>query len=350
MLVGIYRTYDHNGKDLAFNVAYEKILSHNGIGFLRIQAEDPDFWEGIRDLDLFILRWNQVDTLRQLVQDILPIVEGEGINCFPDLNTCRHYDDKIKQYLLLQPRGFPMVKSHIFWDREKALEWVKAADYPLIFKLRGGAGSQNVIMLKNQGQARKLVKRMFGRGIYPEKFFHPGSVRVQHFDLKQELHHIGGNLYRRGRGIDVSPFWRIHKNYILFQDFIPDNTFDTRVTIIGERGFIFRRHTRSGDFRASGSGKIDYDLEKVDLRCMEIAFSISREMKFQSMAYDFLFTPENEPVFCEISYTFQARAIFNCPGYYDSDLNWHPGHFWPEYLHLVDALRLPDLRQPELDY
>ena len=95
---------------------------------------------------------------------------------------------------------------------------------------------------------------------------------------------------------------------------------------------------------------IDYDLEQIDLRCMEMAFKISRELKFQSMAYDFLFTPENEPVFCEISYTFQPRAIYDCPGYFDPDLNWHPGHFWPEYLHLVDALESADLQQPELDY
>jgi len=117
-----------------------------------------------------------------------------------------------------------------------------------------------------------------------------------------------------------------------------------------ERGFIFRRHARPGDFRASGSGMIDYDLEKVDLRCIEIAFEISRELKFQSMAYDFLFPPENEPVFCEISYTFQPRAIYDCPGYFDRSLQLNEGHFWPEYLHLVDALDLPELQQPELDY
>ncbi len=351
MKVGIYHTEDPNGEYLSCNVAYEKILAHNGIEFLRLRADYPDFWETIRGLDLFIIRWKHIDTHRQLVQDILPAVEIQlGSRCFPDLNTCRHYDDKIKQYLLLKPLGFPMVKSYIFWDRKEALEWVKGADYPLIFKLRGGAGAQNVIMIKNRQQARKLVNRMFGRGIYPEKFFHAGSLRFRHFNLYRELHHIGGNLSRRSRGLDISPFWRVHKNYILFQEFIPDNTFDTRVTIIGDRGFIFRRHTRPGDFRASGSGRIDYDLEKVDLRCMEMAFKISRELKFQSMAYDFLFTPENEPVFCEISYTFQSRAIFDCPGYCDHALNWHPGHFWPEYLHLVDALRLPDLRQPELDY
>ena len=332
-------------------MAYEKICAHNGIPFDLLEVSQSDFWETVRGLDLFILRWSQWDSDRQLAHDILPVIEENlGVSCFPDQNTCWHYDDKIRQYLLLKPLGFPMVESHIFWEKKAARRWVEDAEFPAVFKLRGGAGSQNVILINDRRQARKLVKRIFGRGIYPEKFHHSGSIRFQHFSLYRELHHIAGNFYRRFHGLDVSPLWQIHKNYLLFQEFIPNNKFDTRVTVIGDRAFIFRRLTRTDDFRASGSGMIDYDLEKVDLRCVEIALKISRELKFQSMAYDFLFTPENEPVFCEISYTFQPRAIYDCPGYFDRSLQLNEGHFWPEYLHLVDALKLPDLRQPELDY
>ncbi len=349
--VGICQTRDPNGRIVAVNTAYEEILGHNGIECLRLECSRPDFWERVRGLDLFILRWSQWDSDRQLALDLLPVVEQHlRIPCFPDLNTCWHYDDKVKQYLLLQSRGFPMVPSHVFWDLADALDWAAGADYPTVFKLRGGAGSQNVILVEDRRQACRLIKRMFGRGIYPEKFIHAGSIRFRHFSLRREMHHLAGNLYRLGKGIDVSPFWRVHKNYALFQDFIPENRFDTRVTVIGERAFIFRRAARPGDFRASGSGIIDYDLDQADLRCVEIAFRVSGEMKFQSMAYDFLITPDDRPVFCEISYTFQPRAIFDCPGYFDRSRNFHRGHFWPEYLHLVDALKRPDLRQPDLDY
>lgn len=349
--IGIYRTRDPNGKSLAVNAAYEKILAHNGIAFHRLECSQPDFWDRVRGLDLFILRWSQWDSDRQLARDLLPVIENHlRVPCFPDLNTGWHYDDKVRQYLLLNPLGYPMVESHIFWDRGAALRWADETDYPQVFKLRGGAGSQNVILVKNRRGARKLIRRMFGRGIYPEKFFSLGSIRFRHFSLFRELHHLAGNFYRRSQKLDASPFWQVHKNYVLFQNFIPENRFDTRVTIIGERAFVFRRHARPGDFRASGSGMIDYDLDQIDLRCVETAFKISREMKFQSMAYDFLFTPNLEPVFCEISYTFQSRAIFDCPGYFDRSLRLHEGHFWPEYLHIVDALKLFDLRQPELDY
>ena len=150
--------------------------------------------------------------------------------------------------------------------------------------------------------------------------------------------------------MDTSPFWARHKNYALFQKFLPNNDCDTRVTVIGERAFAFRRMVREDDFRASGSGNIDYDPSKIDMRCIQLAFNVSQKMGFQSMAYDFLLNEKGEPEFCEISYTCKSCAVHNCTGYWDPEMNWHEGQYWPEYLHLVDALGLPDLKVPEMDY
>ena len=66
------------------------------------------------------------------------------------------------------------------------------------------------------------------------------------------------------------------------------------------------------------------------------------------MAYDFLRTQNNELQFCEISYTYSDFAIYNCPGYWDSALTWHEGHYWPQYFQLMDALNLPGLKQPQV--
>jgi glutathione synthase/RimK-type ligase-like ATP-grasp enzyme len=49
------------------------------------------------------------------------------------------------------------------------------------------------------------------------------------------------------------------KNYVYFQDFIPQNDFDIRIIVIGKRAFAIKRMVRKGDFRASGSGNIKYD-------------------------------------------------------------------------------------------
>ena len=125
---------------------------------------------------------------------------------------------------------------------------------------------------------------MFGKGILPERGLGINNLRVKHFNIYRELHRIAGNFYRWTKGVDTSPHWRIQKNYVLFQRFLPDNEFDTRITVIGDRAFGFRRMTRKSDFRASGSGIIDYDIGKIDLRCVDIAFRVSQQLGFQSMA------------------------------------------------------------------
>jgi len=81
---------------------------------------------------------------------------------------------------------------------------------------------------------------------------------------------------------------------------------------------------------------------------VEIAFQVSEKIKSQTMAYDFLYDQNRDPVICEISYKFPLRGIYHAPGYWDRNLVWHPGHFWPQYFQLMDALNMPDLRQPEI--
>ena len=118
MLIGIYQQL-HRGKELGVNKAYECILEENNIPYLRLEASSPDFWEVIKSLDLFILRWGNYDTDRQRAYDLIPVIEQNfGIQCYPNWKTCSTYDDKIKEYLLLKTRGYPFVDSYIFWEKD----------------------------------------------------------------------------------------------------------------------------------------------------------------------------------------------------------------------------------------
>jgi len=120
------------------------------------------------------------------------------------------------------------------------------------------------------------------------------------------------------------------QGYIYFQEFLPGNAFDTRITIIGDRAFGFRRMNRPNDFRASGSGNPAYEPDRIDKRCVEIAFRVADRIGTQSLAFDFLFNPQQEPMIGEISYCYVARVVHACEGYWDHQGAWHPGHIWPE--------------------
>lgn len=346
MIVGIHK--DQYGKFCPFLQKYEEILDYNNIEHIRLDASEPDFWDKVEKLGLFIFRWSQTDWPKQLAHTILPIIENEmKIKCFPNQATCWHYDDKIREYYLLKQHGFPIIDSYIFWDNKKALKWTETAEYPVIFKLTGGAGARNVILIKNKNQAIRYIKKMFGKGINPNNFKFSGSTYNKDVGLYKKIHKMGGNVLRKYKGEDISPYWQIHKNYVLFQKFLPYNNYDTRITVIGDRAYSLQRNNRKDDFRASGSGILNYNKKDIDLNMLKIAFEISKNMKFQSMAYDFLYD-NNKPVICEISYTFPYGAfLLDCPGYWDSNLNWHEGHFWPQYFQLMDALEMPELKQPK---
>jgi len=347
MLVGIHK--DQYGKFCPFLQKYEEILDYNNIEHIRLDANEPDFWEKVAKLDLFIFRWTHIDDHHQMAKTIIPIVEKQmGIKCFPNLATCWHYDDKIREYYLLKQAGFPVVESYIFWDKKKALDWAEEVNYPVVFKLKGGASSQNVLLVKKKSIAKKLIRKMFGSGINPNKFSFSGSTKHKDFNLYKTIHHWGGNVLRKYRGEDISPFWQKHKNYVLFQKFLPNNNYDTRITVIGNRAFGYRRFVRKNDFRASGSHNFVTSKDLIDMRCVEIGLTVSKELNFQSMTYDFLFDKNNKPQFTEISYTFVDWMVQSCPGYWDSNLNWHEGHYWPQYFQLMDALKMPELKQPEM--
>ena len=347
MKVGIH--YDNINKLSYFSEKYEKILSFNNIESIRLDINHSDFWKKLKEIDLFVFRRGVRDDHTQIAETIFPIIQNEmGIKCFPDLATSWHYDDKIKQYYLLKQKGLPIIESWIFWEREKSLEFIEKAEFPLVFKLKGGGGSSNVILIQSKKQAVRLINKMFGKGIKSFLIPDKDSIRMKYFNPLNYIKKRMVKLKRLFNGeLRIAPHWQIEKNYALFQKYLPNNPCDTRVTIIGERAFAYRRFNRENDFRASGSGLNHYNNDKIDRKSIKLAFKVSSQLGFQSMAYDFLYNENKEPEFCEMSYIYLDKYLYNCPGYWDNKLNWHEGHYWPQYFHLMDALNMPDLKQPD---
>lgn len=338
------------GQINGFSKQFANILSTNGIDHVFLDVNQVDFWEQVSELTALIYRWNIYDYDRQVAKAILPVIERDyNVSVFPNQKTCWHYDDKIVEYYMLKAHGFPMTESWIFWDRDAAIQWAcECADYPVVFKLKSGASSNGVVIVRNSAIACKLIKRMFASGVMPGGSLLPSSTKYKDFNLYKFARHKGGNFLRRLRHQDVEPCWIPNKNYALFQKFLPENDFDTRVTVIGNRAYGFRRFNRANDFRSSGSGKIDLDPKEVDLKHVSKAFEISSVMGFQSMAYDFIYNEKGESEFCEISYTYLDTVPHDCPGYWDEQLNWHDGHFWPQLFILQDLLDDESLVQADL--
>lgn len=329
---------------------YEQILQHNKIEYKYLDINDENFWEEVKTLDLFLAKIAQHDDDLNLAKQIWPVINKEmNINCFPNWETLWHYDDKVKQYYLLKNHGFPIAECNIFWDKRKALEWADKTTYPVVFKLKGGAGSSNVTLIKNKQQAVKRIKKSFGSGIHPHYYDMRGKLKAYNYNMKKFAKFLLRPYYNKYfKRINAYTNYTRQKNYVYFQKFMPGNEFDTRIAILGKRAWAFKRFNRPNDFRASGSNNYDTRRDQIDMRMVKMAFEISSKLKFQSMAYDFVYDQDKNPVIVEISYTYGDYPEFST-GYWDPELKWHDGNYVPEYLELMDSLHMPELKQPEIE-
>lgn len=314
------------------------------IDVLAIDFRESDIINKIRDCNGAMWHWFHMPDDKQVASKVLQAIElGLGMPVFPNLATRWHYDDKLAQHYLFTAIEAPKINSWVFWNCEAALHFIGKCHYPIVFKLSVGAGSANVIKLNSQTEAESILKKMFIDGFFPYTVneFAPINGQTEKVSIKKQIINYlkqGINQNKLKREPVIPWYYLIQKNYAYFQEFLPGNPYDIRITVIGNRAFGFIRYNRPNDFRASGSGSIDYDVKKLPLEAVQCAHRISKENGFQSMAYDFLYGPEGKVLLNEISYCYVNQAVYNCPGYWDRDLNWHEGHMHPEVAQVEDFL------------
>lgn len=340
MMIGVHPD-DNLGT--SFSAKWIEFLKARGVEVKILDLLARDFVEQLQGCDGVMWRWFHLEQDKQSVKNILYVIEKYlKIPVFPNNDTAWHFDEKVAQWYLFKALGVPQPETWIFWDKQSALDWARSAPYPVVFKLSVGAGSSSVLRVNDEPEAVSLINRMFDRGIFPmsmNEFRYsliPKSRRELMATLLRPLD-AGRYILRNEFPPLPKDWWKPECGYVLFQEFLPDNQFDTRVTVIGDRAFAFRRMNRPGDFRASGSGIIDTDPGAIDKRCLEMAFEVSRQAGFQTMAFDFLYK-DGRPIVCEISYTFVSSAVQGCPGHWDARLNWHEGAMWPEEAQVEDFL------------
>lgn len=336
MLVAIHPddyTNPKVGKCDASSPKWFDLLKKAGHQVKWVDVMQPDILDQLENCQGFMWRHIHIPKHRQTARRLLPVIENElGLTVYPDQKTCWHYDDKIAQYYLFKALNIPMPETMVFFDDYVAADdFLKKAKYPLVLKLWTGASSENVRLLKGYTESKQVLDCLFIKGIgHLSNALVPSFVRR----IKDSIKILVKGDY---------PFcpWELHKNYIYVQEFLPDNNYDTRINIIGHRAFGFRRFNRKNDFRASGSGNIDYDTSKIDMKTVQMAFDVAKKLGTQSLAFDFL-KKGSGYVIGEISYTYVSWAVYECTGHWElehKDIVWKEGHMWPEEAQIEDYLQ-----------
>jgi len=311
----------------------------NKINYKLVDCYRTDIIMQLSDCNALMWHFSQNNPKAILfAKQLIYSVEASGRHVFPDFNTVWHFDDKVGQKYLLEAVNAPLIPTWVFYEKQDALEWVKRTNFPKVFKLRGGAASQNVRLAHTKNEANRFIFKAFSCG-FPA-YYAKGSLKERY------------RLYRLGRTNFVDllegvirfvippPYARIkrrEKGYVYFQEYIADCDHDIRVIIIHERAFCIKRMVRKNDFRASGSGILHFEHELFSKELIKLAFEITTKIKAQSLALDFIYK-DKQALLVEISFGFPTKNfIEGCQGFWDKDLNWYEGKFNP-YGWMVDLM------------
>lgn len=319
----------HND-DVGFHSRWVEYCTQNNIPFKRVNCYSSDIVSQLSDCKALLWHHNHAYAKDQLVaKQILFALEHSGFKVFPNFKTAWHFDDKVAQKYLLEAHSIQHVPSYVFLDKKNAMEWVEKIEYPVVFKLRRGAGSKNVKLIENLSQAKKYINIAFGRGFRQIDAWGDLNDTLRKYRLgKSSLKSVLKSFAHLYYPFNIEKALGREKSYVYFQKFIPQNTFDIRVIVIKDKAFAIKRNVRKNDFRASGSGHIEYEKNIFDESWIKLSFENADKLKSDCIAFDYVF--ENEkPLIVEISYGFAAIGYDPCPGYWDRDLKWNEGKFNP---------------------
>ena len=320
----------HNNNS-GFTKRWIEYCENNNLFYKLVDIYSNSIVKDVKDCQYIFIHhnhYNHKDIL--FAKSILFSFEHSGKIVFPDFFTGWHFDDKIGQKYLLESLDVPSVPTYIFYDKISALNWIESTNFPKVFKLRSGAGSSNVQLIKNKKKGTKVINIAFSKGFYKYQKLRSVNERIRKYKLgKGSFVDVVKGFIRLLIMPGYSALSGVERQYVYFQDFIPSLDHDIRVIVIGDRAFAIKRMVRKNDFRASGSGMILYERRNIPVDAIRQSFQISKQLQSKCLAIDYVYF-NSTPLVLEVSYGFDTHVYDNCPGFWDSNLKWYEGTFNPQ--------------------
>jgi hypothetical protein len=187
---------------------------------------------------------------------------------------------------------------------------LEKAPYPLVSKVNGSSGSIGVELVQTPRRARRIVRKAFSR---------------------------------TGRSTHVP--WSRQKDYVYFQEYVPNDGYDIRVILIGNRAFGYYRKVLKGDFRASGMNTVER--RGLPAEAIRVARMVQQTIPGPLLVVDMVHGLDGRYVIIEYSIVcLHDRAedllVDGVPGVYvigdDGDIRFEKGRFWIHELALRQFL------------
>lgn len=247
--VGLVKSENHQ---YSYWPKFERYLINNNIPYEFLDIKSSKFIAESDKFDIIIWRTLSLYSDQWEATDKIEFLEKyKNKTILPSTDSLWFYEDKVRQAWLFEHLNLPYLKTFISYNKQEILDYIENVDYPIISKDKTSSSATGVRLIKTKSEARNHVLKIFSKGIkLPEDY------------IKQ-------------------------KNYVIFQEKVPNEGFDLRVIMIGNYYLGYYRFPEKGDFRASGSGI--YEKREIPLEVLKLAKKVKESLpKTYMLAVDFL--------------------------------------------------------------
>lgn len=229
--------------------------------------------------------------------------------CYPGYHDVVLYEDKILEAYMSEVYGLPFVKTYIFNSKEEALGAVDTLAYPLVSKVVPCSSSVGVELVTTPSRCQTIIRRAFSP---------------------------------RGRRTHIP--YAAQKDYVYFQEYVPNDGYDIRIIVVGNKVFGYYRKVPEGDFRASGMGVVEK--RELPAEAIQIARQAYDVVQGPMLVVDLLrstagkyFIIEMSPI-CRVD-TPEQLHVAGKPGWYQCNEDsyvFEEGRVWVHELSLKEFL------------
>ena len=298
--LGLVRERDYYPK-------YERFLKNNNIDYDFYNPLLSNWIKEAKKFDLIVWQTESDPSTQEIAEGKIYLIEKMGIKCFPSFDEVWSYENKIRANYLYELYELPSIPTFISHSKQEALEYLDKASFPIISKISTGSSSYGVDKIDSIEEGKKLVEQAFS---YKGK-----QTYFKYFS---------------------------QKDYVYFQEFIDDATYDLRVISIGDELLGYYRYPNKGDFRASGAG--NYEKKAIPVEALDLAYKVREMFGATCLATDFVYSEKlNQFLIIESSIfigvdTCEQLSIDGVPGKYIrknlGDYEFVSGRFWIQELAL----------------
>jgi len=290
---------------------YQRYLEHNDIPYEFFDISKSNWIEEALNFDVIVWRTDSDPATQRDAETKICFIENHLKKlCYPTYREIWSYEDKVRQYYLFKINNIPTVETFITNEKEEAIKFIEKAKFPVVSKITTGSGSLGVEIIKDKRAAKKFISKVFA----------PGRNTYWTY-LKQ-------------------------KDYVYFQEYIPDALYDLRVIVVGNMFFGYYRMRPENDFRASGAGL--QESKEIPKEALMLAKEVKHKLNATMLGVDMIKSESQgeykvieASIFNQIDSAEESK-IDGVPGYYEyrnGNFMFKPGEYWMQELALNEVLK-----------